>query len=88
MAHPNAECEIRQGEPRTDFDPARSAFGSSELAAHKAQITQGAVVSNELLSCILRHIKDKQATKDAEGLKKARTKRDKRLLLQRIKATG
>jgi len=58
------------------------------FAKQEAQITQGAVVSNKLLSCILGHIKDKQATKDAEGLKKARTKRDKRLLLQRIKATG
>ena len=53
-----------------------------------AQITQGAIVSNKLLSGALQHIKDKQATKDLEKLNKARTKREKRLLQQRAKAVA
>jgi len=60
----------------------------TSFAKEEAKITQGAIVSNKLLSGVLQQIKDKQATKDSENLAKARTKRDKPLLLQRIKATG
>ena len=37
-----------------------------------AQITQGAIISNKLLSGALQQIKDKQARKDSEKLEKAR----------------
>ncbi len=60
----------------------------TSFAKEEAQITQGAIVSNKLLSGVLQQFKDKQATKEPENLAKARTKRYKRLLLQRIKATG
>ena len=53
-----------------------------------AQITQGAIVSNKLLSGALQQIKDKQAKKDSEKLEKARTKRERRLLQQRAKAVA
>ena len=60
----------------------------TSFAKEEPQITQGAIVSNKLLSGVLQHIKDKQAKKDSDKVVKLRTKRDKRLLLQRAKAVA
>jgi hypothetical protein len=58
------------------------------FSKEEARITQGAIVSNKLLSGVLQHIKDKQAKKDSEKVVKLHTKRDKRLLLHRAKAVA
>jgi hypothetical protein len=57
------------------------------FSKEEARITQGAMVSNKLLSGVLQHIKDKQAKKDSDKVVKLRTKRDKRLLLLRLPGT-
>jgi hypothetical protein len=48
-----------------------------------AEITQGTIVSNELLAGVLQHIKDKQAEKATDKLSQLRTQRDRRLLEKR-----
>jgi hypothetical protein len=53
-----------------------------------AEITQSAIVSNKLLAGVLRQIKSKQAQKDQGKLATLRTKRERRLLQERMKSTG
>ena len=53
-----------------------------------AEITQSAIVSNKLLTGVLRQIKSKQAQKDQGKLATLRTKRERRLLQERMKFTG
>jgi hypothetical protein len=43
---------------------------------------------HKLLLGVLQHIKDSQAKRDSDKVVKLRTKRDKRLLLQRAKAVA
>jgi hypothetical protein len=53
-----------------------------------AEITQSVIVSNKLLAGVLRQIKSKQAQKDQGKLATLRTKRERRLLQERMKSTG
>lgn len=61
-----------------------TSFPFTEFGKDDARISQGAVVSNKLLSGALEDIKQQQAIKDAEKLRGLRTRRDRTLLLKRI----
>lgn len=61
-------------------------FPFREFGKEDARVTQGAIVSNKLLAGALQHIKDQQAARDAEKLRRLRTHRERKLLLKRIRA--
>jgi len=58
-------------------------FPFTEFNKDDARVTQGAIVSNKLLAGALQQIKEQQAVRDADKLRRLRTHRERQLLLKR-----
>ena len=56
---------------------------SSSVNKDDARVTQGAIVSNKLLAGALQQIKEQQAVRDADKLRRLRTHRERQLQLKR-----
>jgi hypothetical protein len=73
--------EFKDGSLQLRFD-SRS-FPFTELNKDDARVTQGAIVSNKLLAGALQPIKEQQAVRDADKLRRLRTHRKRQLQLKR-----
>lgn len=68
--------------------------GERELVARpfakepRASVSPGDIVDNKLLGAVLAEIRGQQLAREEERLRKARTRRDRRLLTKRLKAAG
>jgi transposase len=58
-------------------------FPFTEFNKDDARVTQGAIVSNKLLAGALQQIKEQQAVRDADKLRRLRTHRERQLQLKR-----
>lgn len=75
----DGSIELRHGSEMLPF---------REFEKDEARVSQGAIVSNKLLAGALQHIKQQQAVRDADQLRRLRTHRQRQLLLKRVRETG